>query len=233
MTDTAYLERTRVRLAHHEATAVTAALVTAAPVLTTRGWTEQATKFATLINEQWFRGRSAKFTALAPTIWAREAINSIDLLLSGDGPFYAELFTITSHDDTPTHSHACVWDRGPGRDTFAFSSMTSPLAVYATTRERDTYNTSSWNRGNPNPPTPKMLDSFIFEDHLAHPNLPPIDPAMFLRAFDVEHIAGTAPGDLAWRFDIPDPGTDITFDHGFPRGIWGHYLLQRRHNLEK
>ena len=208
---------------------MTTALVTGAPVPTTRGWDEHAATFAARLNEQWFRPSSGNFTALAPCGPAHDTLYNVDMLLSGDGPFYAELITIT-HGDT-THSHACVWDEKPDQETFAFSSMTSPFFVHATTRERDTYNTSSWNRTHAT--TPQMLDSFIFEDQPAHPNLPPIDPAMFLRTCTVEHQSGTELGDPAWRHPIPESGTDIVFDQAFPNGIWGHYDLRRKQNLEK
>lgn len=229
MHDTAYMERRRVRLSHHEAPALTTALVTGSPVVTTRGWDEQAAEFAVRLNDQWFVPRNPRFAALSPSGSSRDELYNVDALLSGDGPFYGELFTISNGGTK--HMHACVRDKRPDRDTFAFSSVTSPFYVHATTRARDSYTTSSWKRGHS--PSASVLGSFILDARPARPSLPPVDPALFLRVFDVVTEAGPALDDPVWWSPIPEPGTDIAFDHEFPIGVWGHYVLHRKQNLEK
>lgn len=228
--DSVYMRRLRVRLNQNEASTIATALIGGTLAPEPAGWSEHARLLAHNINLQWARHDYAKFPQPIPGDGTTRAIDNLGSLLTGNGPYYADYFTLHyvshrhHHEDT-VHAHVCLWDNVSTQDTFAFRTGADIESLWTSTRSR----------GVSQPPSPfnnsisdvELVNVLLDPRAVAPEETRPFIPSRLAYVFDVDTLSGPALTDPVWLRAFPDEGTDITFDANYTDGVSARYRLSR------
>ena len=216
-----YMRRLRVRLDRHEASVTGTALIGGTMVPAPSGWSRQAQLLSRSINQHWTRTDYAKFPLLVPGANTARAIDDPSSLFSGNGPYYADYFTL--HYKDIVHAHVCLCDHVSTQDTFAFRTSADIETLWTSTRSR----------GLSHRPSPldapvsdaELIFTLLNPNAIAPDQSLPILPGRLARVFDVDTLSGPALTDPVWLMPFPDEGTDIAFDSNHTDGVSARYRL--------